>query len=94
MVILQSWTEVFTASMDQGRTVILKEEAESARVDVTATAWIESALVIQIWEDTHPGIVLLHVPDGEGGSDLHPNNTLSLFYTLYIILVINLIFNL
>jgi len=48
MVILQRGTEVFTALMDQTRSVILKEVAESARVDVTATAWIESALVIQI----------------------------------------------
>ena len=92
MVILQRGTEVFTALMDQTRSVILKEVAESARVDVTATAWMQSALVIQIWEATEED-VLLHVPDGEGGSDLHPNNTLSLFYTLYIILVINLIFN-
>jgi len=74
MVILQSWTEVITALMDQTRSVILKEEAESARVDVTATAWIESALVIQIWEDTE-GDVLLHVTGGEGRRELHSNNT-------------------
>jgi len=64
MVILQSLTEVFTASMDQTRSVILKEEAESARVDVTATAWIESALVIQLSTTQQKGDVCVRVPDG------------------------------